>query len=45
MEVGMEVAGKQFDAQPQSMNQGFHGERPNPEPETSAPSAPRPGNY
>ena len=32
MEVGMEVAGKQFDAQPQSIKQGFHGELLNPEP-------------
>ena len=35
MEVGMEVAGKQFDAQPQSIKQGFHGELLNPEPKLS----------
>ena len=26
MEVGIEVAGKQFDGQPQCIKQGFHGE-------------------
>ncbi len=30
VEVGMEVAGKQFDAQPQRIKQGFHGELLNP---------------
>jgi hypothetical protein len=35
IEVGMEVAGKQFDAQPQCIKQGFHGELLNPEPKLS----------
>ena len=31
IEVGMEVAGKQFDAQPQCIKQGFHGELLSPD--------------
>ena len=38
IEVGMEVAGKQFDAQPQCIKQGFHGELLNPDPKIKSPS-------
>ena len=39
MEVGIEVAGKQFDRQPQCIKQGFHGELAGPEVRTQPPTA------
>ena len=41
IEVGMEVAGKQFDAQPQCIKQGFHGELLSPDLKVKPRSPPR----
>jgi hypothetical protein len=38
VEVGIEVAGKQFDGQPQCIKQGFHGELAGPDVQAHAPS-------